>query len=61
MGKRPFSDEKGAAQYCHTTVRHIERVRSERRLAYIKVGTKVRFVAADLTPLLNSGRMEALR
>ena len=42
MGKRPFSDKKGAAQYCHTTVRHIERVRSERRLAYIKVGSKVR-------------------
>ena len=61
MPKRKLYDQEGAAVYCDTTVRHIERLRYERKLAYLKVGGKVRFEEEALDALLNSGRMEALR
>ena len=47
MGKRKYHDKAGAAEYCDTTVRHIERLQSERKLAYVKVGGKVRFLESD--------------
>jgi excisionase family DNA binding protein len=59
--KRKLYDQEGAAAYCYTTERHIERLRYERKLAYIKVGGKVRFEEEALDALLNSDRMDALR
>lgn len=61
MGKRRLYTKQGAAEYCATTVRHIERLQSQRKLAYIKVGGKVRFEEEALDSLLDSDRMEAVR
>jgi hypothetical protein len=54
-------DKHGATEYCATTVRHMERLQSERRLAYHTVGGKGPILESDLDAFLDGGRMEALR
>jgi len=55
VGKRRLYDKKGATEYCATTERHIERLRYERKLAYLKVGGLVRFEEEALDALLAHG------
>ncbi len=49
-----------AAAYLDTSVRHMRRLAAERRLPYVKVGGKVRFLPEDLDAFLQAGRVEAL-
>ncbi len=54
-------DKAGAAEYLGTSVRHIERLWAERKLAGHKVGRFVRFSQRDLDEYAARHRLEALR
>ena len=45
---------EGAAQMLGTTVRHLRRLRSEDRIPYTKVGSKLRFRRADLVGFIDA-------
>ena len=42
-----------------TTDRHVRRLVSERRIAYVKVGGKLRFSARDIEGFIEAARVEA--
>ena len=50
-----------AARYLATTPRHLRRLYSERRIAFVKVGRKVAFLRGDLNEHLRTNRVEASR
>lgn len=54
-------DKAGAAEYLGTSVRHLERLWAERRIAGCKIGRKVRFTKRDLDDFIERGRIEAVR
>jgi excisionase family DNA binding protein len=54
-------DTDGAAQYLGTTVRHVRKLWSERRIAAIHVGRLVRFRCQDLDAYIERNRVEAAR
>lgn len=56
---RELSDIAGAAEYLATTERHIRRLVYERRIPYIKLGSKVRFDRADLDAYVDAHRVPA--
>lgn len=56
-----LTDIEGAASYLCTSPRHVRRLVAERRLAFIKVGGRVRFDYGDLDAFLAAGRHEAVR
>ena len=45
---------EGAARMLGTTVRHLRRLRSENRIPYTKVGSKLRFRRADLVGFIDA-------
>jgi excisionase family DNA binding protein len=44
----PLTDTAGAAEYLGTSVRHIRELRHRGELDYVKVGSLVRYLYADL-------------
>jgi excisionase family DNA binding protein len=46
-----------AAAYLSVTERHLRRIVYERRIAYLKVGGRLRFLAEDLDAFLRSCRI----
>jgi len=48
----PLLDVIAAAQYLGTSPRHIRRLIAERRIAFVRIGGKVRLCAADLDTLV---------
>lgn len=54
-------DKAEAAEYLHTTLRHINRLWDERRLSGIKIGKFVRFSKNDLDTFCEANRVEAVR
>ncbi|MBA3742591.1 helix-turn-helix domain-containing protein [Sporichthya sp.] len=48
-----------AAQRLGTSVRFVRRLRSERRIAVVKLGKHVRIASDDLDAYIESGRQEA--
>lgn len=54
-------DCDGAARYLTTSVRHVRRLVSERRVSFIKVGGKIRFRRTDLDALIEGGVHKARR
>jgi excisionase family DNA binding protein len=54
-------DKPAAAEYLHTTTRHVERLWAERKLSAIKVGRRVRFSKADLDQFIEANRTPAVR
>jgi len=50
-----------AAEYLNTEVRFIRRIVAERRVAFYKVGSHVRFSIADLEAFVQAGRVEPVR
>jgi excisionase family DNA binding protein len=53
-------DIADAAAYLDTSVRHLRRLYSERRIAFVKVGKYVRFIQSDLDAFVAAGRIEPL-
>lgn len=51
-------DLQEAADYLHTTTRHVRRLVAERRIAYLKVGSLLRFRQQDLDDYIESQRVE---
>jgi excisionase family DNA binding protein len=49
-----------AAEYLNTSVRFVRRLVAERRVAFHKVGSHVRFALADLEAFVRSGRVEPI-
>lgn len=54
--RRAPLDVDGTAAYLGTTPRHVRRLRSERRLAAIKLGGRVLFDPDDLDALLEASK-----
>lgn len=50
-----------AAAYLDTSERHLRRLYSERRIAFVKVGKYVRFVRSDLDAFVAARRIEPVR
>lgn len=48
-----------AASYLGTGERFIRRLVGERRIGFVKLGSKLRFERADLDAFVNAGRVEA--
>lgn len=51
-------DIEGAANYLATSPRHIQRLWSERRIAGVRLGRKIRFLQADLDAFIAAHRTE---
>lgn len=51
-------DKAGAALMLGTTVRHMRHLVFERKIAYVKVGGKVRFDVRDLERFIKVNRVE---
>jgi excisionase family DNA binding protein len=49
-----------AASYLNTSVRFVRRLIAERRIAFHKVGSHVRFAVADLESFVQAGRVEPI-
>lgn len=49
-----------AAKYLNTSVRFVRRLVAERRVAFHKVGSHVRFALADLEAFVQAGRVEPI-
>ena len=49
-----------AAEYLNTSVRFVRRLIAERRIAFHKVGSHVRFAVADLESFVQAGRVEPI-
>jgi excisionase family DNA binding protein len=47
-----------AAQWLGTSERHLERLTSERRIPFVRVGGKIRYLRADITAWLQANRVE---
>lgn len=45
-----------AAIYLGTTKRHVDRMQQERRLAFVRVGGKIRFLVDDLEAFIDENR-----
>lgn len=56
-----YLDVHGAAAYLGVKVRFIRRLVAERRIAFHKVGTHVRFAVHDLDAFVQDGRVEPVR
>lgn len=56
-----LKDVAFAAAFLGTSTRHIRRLVAERRLAFVRVGGKVRFTGRDLRAFVNNSRVEAER
>ncbi len=56
---RPPLDVEGAAAYLGTSVRHVRRLRAERRVPYLKLRGRLLFLPADLDAYLDACRVEA--
>ena len=54
QGGDTLLDIEGAAHMLGTTVRHLRRLRSEDRIPYTKVGSKLRFRRADLVGFIEA-------
>ncbi len=48
-----------AARYLGTSERHMRRLYSERRVAFVKVGKYVRFRRSDLDAFVTAARVDA--
>jgi excisionase family DNA binding protein len=59
--KPDLLDVPAAAEYLTTTERHIRRLVHERRVAFHKLGSKLRFDTRDLDKWLEQNRVEASR
>lgn len=55
-----YLDVKGAAAYLGVSVRFIRRLVAERRIAFHKAGTHVRFAIDDLDAFMRAGRVEPI-
>ncbi|MFI9406255.1 excisionase family DNA-binding protein [Nocardia sp. NPDC052316] len=55
-----YVDVAGAAVYLGTGERFIRRLIAERRVAFHKVGTHVRFKVSDLEAFAQAGRVEPI-
>ncbi|MBT7691583.1 MAG: helix-turn-helix domain-containing protein [Gemmatimonadales bacterium] len=55
----PLLDTAQAATYLNTSVRHIRRLRNERRLAFVKLGGKLRYQRIDLDEFIRSNSYSA--
>lgn len=53
----PLTTE-AAAEYLGTSKRHLERLVQERRVPFLKLGGKRRFLAEDLDEFLRSSRID---
>jgi excisionase family DNA binding protein len=53
-------DIADAATYLDTSERHLRRLYSERRIAFVKVGKYIRFIRSDLDAFIASRRIEPL-
>lgn len=49
-------DGQGAAEYLHTTERHLRRLRTDHGLPCVRLGTKVRFLRSDLDEFVARSR-----
>jgi excisionase family DNA binding protein len=49
-----------AALYLNTSVRFVRRLIAERRIAFHKLGTHVRFALVDLDAFIQAGRVEPI-
>jgi excisionase family DNA binding protein len=49
-----------AAEYLNTGVRFVRRLIAERRVAFHKAGSHVRFAVADLEAFMQAGRVEPI-
>jgi excisionase family DNA binding protein len=49
-----------AAEYLNTSVRFVRRLVAERRIAFHKLGSHVRFSVADLESFVLAGRVEPI-
>lgn len=56
--RTPPLDVTSAAAHLGTTVSHVRRLVLERRIPFLKVGAKVRFLVADLDDWLLAQRVE---
>jgi len=54
-------DYEAAAEYLATTPRHVSELRSQQRIAVIKVGKLVRFRRSDLDDYIKKNLNEATR
>jgi len=54
-------DINNAAELLGTTVRHLRRLRSENRIPYTKIGSKLRFRRADLVDFIDENTHTAVR
>lgn len=54
----PYLSYDEAAAYLHVSRRFLERLVSERRVAYLRLGGKVLFQVADLDAYAQAGRIE---
>ena len=61
MQETGLLDYDAAAAYLGDTPRHVRRLQTERRLAYVKVGRRVRFTRADLDAYVAKQRVPATR
>jgi excisionase family DNA binding protein len=57
----PLLDYEAAAEYLATTPRHVSELRSQQRIAVIKVGKLVRFRRSDLDDYIKKNLNEATR
>ncbi len=66
---QPYDQHRGgrlldldqAARYLGTTERHVRRLWQERRIAAVKIGSRVRFDPQDLDAFIEAHRQRALR
>ncbi len=54
-------DKSGAAAYLNTSIRHLERLWTERRITGVRIGRKIRFAQRDLDAYIEANRIEAMR
>ena len=53
-------DWESGSEYLGTTIRHLQRLWSERKIGGYKVGKKVRFKQSDLDAFIERSRVEAI-
>ncbi|AIJ21807.1 helix-turn-helix domain-containing protein [Amycolatopsis methanolica] len=58
--ERGYLNVEQAAEYLNTSVRFIRRIVAERRIAFHKVGSHVRFKLEDLEAFVQAGRVEPI-
>ncbi|MBC8194215.1 MAG: helix-turn-helix domain-containing protein [Acidimicrobiia bacterium] len=53
-------DPEQAAAYLNTSIRHIRRMRDECRIAYVKIGGKLRYRRRDLDDFVDANTHQAV-